>query len=82
MKSSAPQTTMSINLAPMVKKHLPKGAKPLRVLRKELDAKGEKVSQRQFAKDMIDMEEDSGGKIKSMMYPHNGHCCKWYWEVK
>ena len=85
MKSSAPQTVMQINLAPMIKAikaQPPKGAESLPAMRERMRQNGAQISQRKLSKDMLLMQEESGGKIKSGMYPYKGRNCKWYWEVK
>ena len=83
MKSSAPQTTMSIQLAPMMAEQPPEGAETQQELYLRAGrVEGTGVKYKAFCERLVKRHVDNGGEFNSGSFMRCGRRQTFWWQTK
>ena len=79
MKSSAPQTTMSISLAPMIADKPPEGAEPQEALYQRAPDEGYGLGYRHFTDSLRRDSKRKGSTLRTGRFYHDGRGDVRFW---
>ena len=83
MKSSAPQTTMSISLAPLMQERPPEGAQTQQELYEQAGGrKGTGVSYKAFAERLLKRHREGEQGLMRGKFTHNGRADVVFWWME